>query len=305
MKLFVPGTMQGKKRGFTLVEILVAVTVLSLMIFLVSRLMSGATSTVTLSRKRMDADSQARLIFSRMALDISAMVRRGDLDYSSFKSPDNPQAGNDRLAFYSEGMGYFSGGGASFTSGDRSAVSLVAYAVLTDAYRGRPMLQRMSKALGWSANASMGWQGMAYLPVRLADQWPALFTSDPDYTSVGSTVFRMEYSYLLKADFSDPDNPLPARLSVTPWQAGASSANGFRDVAAIVVTLGILDPASQSIVDPGNTALAAALPDASDGQDTLSAWSAIVNDADFASTAQIPAPAAQSVRVYQRYFFLD
>jgi prepilin-type N-terminal cleavage/methylation domain-containing protein len=297
--------MQSRRHGFTLVEILVAATVLSLMVLLISVLMSSAASSVTLGRKRIDADSQARLIFSRMALDISAMVRRGDLDYSSFKSPNELQPGNDRFAFYSEGIGYFTGNGADFTSQDRSVVSLVSYAILSDLNRQRPMLQRMSKALGWSAHDSMGWRGMAYLPVKLADQWPALFGNDPDYTAVGSDVFRMEYMYLLKADLSDPANPKPARLSVRPWRDGASSVDGFKDVAAIVVAIGVLDPMSRVIVDPANTALAASLPDAVDGQDILSSWSAIVNSPNFASTAQILSPAAQAVRVYQRYFFLD
>lgn len=299
----------AQRHAFTLVEILVSITVLTLLVVLVSQLTNSTASIVTHNRKHMDADSQARLVFNRIALDIGAMVKRSDVDYSSFKSPTETQDGNDHFAFYSEGVGYFTGDPSSFTGNDRSAISLVSYAVLQDPARGgRMVLQRLSKALGWEADSGGGgkWRSMAFLPATLKGQWNDLFTKDPDYTTVGSEVFRMEYTYLLKPDNSDPANPKPARLSTTPWYIGShSSVDGFRDVAAIVVAIGVLDSNSNVIVDPNNTSLAKALRDAEDGKDIMSSWVSVINDPNFATLANIPKPAASAVRVYQRYFYLN
>ncbi len=291
--------------AFTLVEMLVAIAVLTLLVMLTAQLTNSATSTVSHSRKHMDADSQARMIFSRMALDFAGMVKRVDVDYSTFKSSNNPQSGNDRFAFYSEGVGYYSGDPSKFSGNDRATVSLVSYAVLRDAFTGRMGLQRLSKALGWDPDTGGTWRSMAYLPVRLMELWPNLFVDDADYTTVGDQVFRIEYSYLLKPSTSDPANPTDGRLSLTPWNAPHTSINGFKDVAGIVVTLAILDPTSQVIVDVSNTALASALPDAAEGSEVMASWVSAINSPGFAATARIPQAAASAVRVYQRCFYLN
>src|SRR6476660_1712264 len=88
--------------AFTLAEMLVAVAVLSLFLLFVVHLTDSTTTTTTNSSKHMDADSHARMIFDRMAIDFDKMLKRPDVDYVFLKQP-----GNDAMWFYSEAPAYF------------------------------------------------------------------------------------------------------------------------------------------------------------------------------------------------------
>ncbi len=287
-------------RGFTLLEILSAVAVLTLMLVLVNQLTLSAMAVMSLSGRHIDSDTEARLIFNRMAVDFSRMLKRTDIDYSSFKQPLNLQTGNDRCAFYSETSGYFSGTSQPAGSG-RGDVSLVAYRIANDPTTGTPGLHRMGKGLGWEPDPSgSAWSNVAFLPVTFNDRWPNLFTSDTDYRPIGEQVFRIEYTYLLKSTATQA-----ARTSITPWDTTAhTSANGFKDVAALVVTIAVLDNSIRILVKNFSD-LTQAFPDAKDGADTSSAWNAVVNSATFSTIANVSKPSAAGVRIYQRYFYLD
>jgi prepilin-type N-terminal cleavage/methylation domain-containing protein len=290
------------RSGFTIVELLTAMTVLTLMLLMVNQIVSTATIAMTMSGRHLDADTQARLLFNRMATDFSGMLKRTDVDYSTFKGPSNLQPGNDQLAFYSETHGYFSGATQPAGTG-RGDLALVAYMIANDSTVATPSLQRLGKGLGWEpdSSGSSSWSNAAYLPVTLTGRWPTLFNGDQDYRSVGNLVFRVEYTYLLKATATQP-----ASLSITPYLSGHTSANGFEDVAALVVTVAMLDNPGRALVKnysnlQGNTLL----PDAVNGSTPAAAWNAAINSSTFAATAGIPQRAASYVRVYERYFYLD
>ena len=130
---------------------------------------------------------------------------------------------------------------------------------------------------------------------------------DSDYSTIGDMVFRFEYSYLLKANATNTTTP-NAQVSIVPYDRGAvpahTTVNGFQDVAAIIVTLGILDSTSNAIVKD-KTKLIGCFPDAVDGKNTLSVWQQVVLNQNFATNAGIPRPAAAAVRLYQRTFYLE
>src|SRR6266480_281067 len=67
--------------GFTLAELLVSVGVLVLLVVLATQLLNSAATITVLGHKQMDADSQARQILDRMAIDFAQMVKRSDVDY--------------------------------------------------------------------------------------------------------------------------------------------------------------------------------------------------------------------------------
>jgi len=128
---------------------------------------------------------------------------------------------------------------------------------------------------------------------------------DADYVVAGSQTFRLEYTYLLKPD---PATGAAATLSNTPYRTGG--INGFRDVAAIVVAIGVLDSKSRAFASNGqrpwdDASLVTALPDVLDGSMPLTAWTSTLNGGTFASASGLPERAANNVRVYQRYFYLD
>src|SRR5213082_772087 len=136
--------------GFTLAELLVSVGVLVLLVLLATQLLNSAATITILGHKQMDADSQARQLLDRMAIDLAQMVKRSDVDYYVKSSATAPlrnvlQSGNDRIAFYSSVPGYYPSTGA------QSPVSVVAYRInsvsSTSAYN---KMERMGKGLLWN-----------------------------------------------------------------------------------------------------------------------------------------------------------
>src|SRR5581483_3482275 len=245
----------------------------------------------------------------------------------------NTQSGNDQLAFYSDTIGY---GSASLKGDSKAPLSLIAYQVgydlTNDPNSKTPVLRRMGKGLGWEPDNSKTYGSVAYLPItlnamvsQLAPNYALFDNTNPDYKTAGSQVFRMEYTYLLKSNTTDPSGKTFAgKLSPIPyWDSsmatGASvhtSANGFRDIAAIVVAIAVMDSTSRVIVNDysklSGLQATSIFPDAKDASndgaykgEIVAAWNAVVNDPNFATNANIPHTAAQAVRVYQRYFYLN
>ena len=298
---------RGSNRGFTLVELLVSMTVLTLLILFVSRLVNSATITTTLSRKHMDADSQARLVFSRIASDVAGILKRKDADAIFSK-----QGGNDKMFFYSEAPAYFSN---SPSAVDKSSVSIVGYRV-----NASYQLERLGVGLTWDGVSSSATitGGPIFLTTPLPTQtvpsptpdpastmagnWSAVIGSAPSYSGtstnhyhpVAEQVFRFEYCFQLKnGAFSD-----------NPYIAPNTSINGFQDVSAVVVALAILDTTSRKI-STDMTKIVAALPDVDPATKSMSGeWLTKIKASDFAQNAGIPQAAASQVRVYQRAFYL-
>ena len=74
-------TTAKRMSGFTLAELLVSVGVLVVLVLTFRQLLKSAATITTLGHKQMDADSQARQLLDRMAIDFAQMVKRSDVDY--------------------------------------------------------------------------------------------------------------------------------------------------------------------------------------------------------------------------------
>ena len=183
--------MRRSCHAFTLAELLVSVAVLTLLVLIAGRMVDSATTVATQGNKRMDTDSQVRLVFDRMAVDFSQMIRRSDVDYY-VKSNLDPEAGNDRIAIFSTVTGYYP------STGSPSPISLVAYRINGDtASTSLNKLQRMGKGLVW-AGVSTTDKPIIYGLQAIYNNWPAATsntTVDADYELIGPQVFRLEYFY--------------------------------------------------------------------------------------------------------------
>lgn len=297
--------------AFTLIEVLVAMAVLAVIVVMVANLLSSATAVTTLSNNHMEADNQARTVFDRMALDFSRIVKRKDVDYYI-----NKTTGNDQIAFYSEAGGYYPTGVTGETP--KSTMSLIGYRINAN------KLERLSKALIWNGvtTATPGAtsispatdKSMVFSPRTLATPktiigtWPTIVGSadpdpnpDPDYQVLSDQVYRMEFCFLLK-----PLASTAAVLSDKPsYSTVANDYTGFKDVAAIVVTLAVLDSRSRAPVTASNFNDAVGkLGDVSGtaiADPPLKAWQGKVALQDLG----LPVRAASQVQIYQRYFYLD
>ena len=298
-----------RTHGFTLVELLVSVSVLVLLVLLTTQLINSAATVTTLGHKLMDADSQAREVFDRMAVDFAQMVKRSDVDYYLKKFGIGPfTRQNDQIAFYSTVPGYYP------STGSRSPVSLVGYRVNSDpnspAYN---KMERLGKGLVWNGVSTD--TPVVFLPQTIGVTWPSAIstsTPDSDYELIGPQVFRFEY-YYLRTDLTLSDTP----------SAGPGGANGMRNIAAIVVDLAVIDPRSRALLTEDqinklnfatltqstNTFLSDFTSDQNQpGQFLFSKWRKTLKNlisGAVTTTPPMPRQALQGIRLYERYFYLS
>lgn len=319
-------------RAFTLLEMLVSVAVLVILILIATQLINGASAITTVGNKHVDADTQARTVLDRVAVDFAKMLKRKDVDYY-LKGPTNyaghgnghgygnkvqtGQQGSDQIAFYSQVPGYYPASGA------QSPVSLVAYRINGDSTSPAYLkFERMGKGLLWNGVSTLRnnpTSPVVFSPVTLATPWPAATlndgsgnSKDTDYETIGPQVFRLEYYYLLKS----------GKLTDVPWDtdAGHTSINGLADIEAIGVAIAVIDPASRSLVS--NASLYDLASDLADfrtapgrgvgGAKTISdlenSWNTslnlIITNGRASTGSPVPRAAASSIRIYGRSFDL-
>ena len=306
--------LQNRCRAFTLVELMVSVGVLVLLVFLLTQLLNSATIITILGNKRMDADSQARMVFDRMAVDFAHMVKRSDVDYyvkNSAAVPPVPQTNqNDQIAFYSKVPGYYPATGA------QSPLSLVGYRVNSDpnspAYN---KLERLGKGLVWNGVSTPDNDTPSvFLPLTISATWPYATnpqlsdpTSRPGYEIIGPQVFRFEYDFL-------------SNKGAFPGSANGIFNNGlnsWKDVMAIVVCIAVIDPRSKVLLTDADIATlngnsgsitSSFLRDYSHDQSRPGRlpllWQNTLNGIKTLPSGLSPRQSIPGVRIYERFFYL-
>jgi hypothetical protein len=286
---------------------------------MVAQLMSSATAITRTGHKHIDADTEARTVFDRIAVDFAKMLKRSDVDYwlkqqgaryypghsaghSNGKGhgKSTSQQGSDQIAFFSQVTGYYP------SQSYQSPISLVSYRVNTVTYQ----LERMGKGLLWN-----GAQGsnipIVFLPLTIDQTWSAATGTgaDPDYETIGPNVFRFEYYYLLK-NGQVTDNPWDTDTSLTPPH---TSIDGLKDVQAIAVAIAVIDSQSRSLLSNQNLIdLEANMIDFRNAPgksgngpkktgDLEYQWGQVVNG----NTASVPPATNQAIHIYSRFFNLN
>jgi hypothetical protein len=270
-------TTRCARGGFTLAELLVSIFVVTLIILMAGQLMTSATAITRTGHKHIDTDTQARVVFDRMALDFAKMLKRTDVDYyvkqrSGYKGHGNGHGwgqghngdlGSDQIAFFSQVPGYYPD-----TSG-QSPICLVAYRVNEGNANNNPAygkLERMAKGLLWNGrnNGNNSPYPIVFAPGQVtatpnptgpwAGPWAAAIkndntgaSSDGDYEVIGPGVFRLEYYYQLKngrvTDWPWDRWDLPSQITITnPLNIGLSQ------VEAIAVSIAVIDPAGRALI---------------------------------------------------------
>jgi Tfp pilus assembly protein PilV len=296
--------------GFTLAELLVTLGVLVVLVLLFAQLLKSAATVTTLGHKQMDADSQARDLLDRMAVDVMQMVKRSDVNYHLKIDPapatnttdcqqspvlecGTQRPGNDEMAFYSNVPGYYASGS---TGSQQGPVSLVGYRINSSATTLGNKMERLGAGLIWNGVSTINVPNQPVLFLTALDPWStAKYASTSTLDIVGPNVFRFEYYYLLKN----------GNLSSTPWYTG-STVSGMQGVAAIVTDIAIVDPKSRGLLNNAQvTTLQGTLSDYN-GQAPgvlLSNWRSAIDTNP--TNASLPRAALSAIRLYERFLYLS
>lgn len=290
----------ASKRAFTLIELLVAMAVVVLLMTGVIAILTSATALSGQSRKHIDADNEARMVFDRMGADFSRMLKRADVDYIFSKTAggSSTMGANDTCFFFSEAPSL----AGTTTSSLQNSVALIGYNI-SSGYQ----LQRLGQGLVLGAAPAPGMIFLTYSPVTATppplpgtagfaaplasstlggtsagespynvyvgnstDVPPYSSGTSSDYHVLGPDVFRLEFCFLLKPQTASDGTVLPAVYSNQPYDSRSSPGPahvstygiGLNDVQAVVVAIAILDGNSRKILSPANLAtLTAALTD--------------------------------------------
>jgi type II secretory pathway pseudopilin PulG len=326
--------------AFSLVELLVAMTVLTLLVAMTAQLTNVAVNTITASNKRLDADGQARVAFSRMGYDFQGMINRKDVDCFFVKNA----SGNDALYFYSDAPGYFSG-----NTGERSSASLVGYRIAKHKFTQASEQALYPNSVLERVGTGLLYEGLAPTPARgqityllIANSLPVRETTLPhthgyaigtaptwdgdvsagnlanSASTIADSIFRMEFCFMVKdpSKYGGKTFVAPITPGNTPWTnmefAGTTPNTTnmtmrqfYSDAAAVVVTVAVLDPKSRVLVTPAMfTDAAMALADGNDPS-VAQTWIKAINDGTFKNVSKLPQTVASQVRVYQRFFYLN
>ena len=278
--------MRRNQRGFTLIEMLVAIAVLTILIVIVSTLFTSASNVTSTGTKRMDIDSELRPVFNRIAVDLAKMVKRSDVAAHA-KTQGSTQTGNDLIAFYSLVDGFFP---TSNTAEKRQPqTTLVSYRI-NPSFR----FERMAKGLAFAGQHPSP-PLLFGTANTIAANWSTATSSnapDADYSVVAAGVFRFEYYYILKSTGAASEAPWPAipQINVT-------------DIGALAVNIAVIDPRSRALVtDSAIADLVGRMTDYEQAMGTtglIEAWQTTID-----GTTNIPRVALQNIRLYQRIFTL-
>ncbi len=305
-------------RSFTLVELLTAIAVLSILLLFCLSMIGSVSYVADTSERKGDIDTEARQVLDRIGLDIAGMLIRPDVDQFYYL---DPTTGSDKMFFYSHVTGYFN---SDMDASTNNAVTLVGYRINTaDNPNGQPVLERLAQGLMWDG-AGGGLQYLTFQPQTSAtaapvllggtitNQWTSVVgdtgdaTPNPSYyDTIGSQVFRVGICFQLSnGSFSR----YPGFTNSAPLYPGS-----ITNTVTVVVAIAALDTQSRQLVPAGSwqNLMTTALPiNASQLADTPpvlmdAQWNAALTKSGFPQSVGIPDVVASHIKVYQRSYPLN
>ncbi len=253
-------------RAFTLLELLVSMTILMLLTLLISQIVGMSGASTSSNTRKLQLLQESRFVLDRMGLDLAARLRRPELPLLFTKA-----VGNDEALFVSQIEGF---------DGDRS-VSLIRYHLEETSGARYFQLERAAESFYWDAGSNPS-EPQATLRFDAATPLPT--PSVVNHEVFSPNVIRIEWSYRRKNG-----------------ELRATAAADWSDVESLIVTVALLDDIGRQMLSEAQVeAVSNLLPDAVDGATPLAAWRAALDTA--ISTGPLPQSALQSVRLYQRAF---
>ena len=309
-----PTTPGEFRRGFTLVELLAAMILFSMIIGMTAWAVIGATDTTAGAEKQMDTTMQARAFLDRFGADLNNMMDEGGLTalyFSDYEELDpSDLAGNSAIGFVCR-------------SRPRTVTlvppipnyrgAVVGYRVRkTDDINGQeyPMLYRGDDDFLYESVTNSVMENLSLelldggIPVKHSFDWQA----------VGSGIIRFHISFLLNTgrivqtppDYKTTAMIFPSGVSTgsckfIPFRAEDSSDANRDYVVGLIASIAVLDTRTRDQAFKSDSTFAGKFerpPVSGVGNDTtaLSAWNGKL------PTANLSKPVRANIRFYERMY---
>lgn len=201
-----------RPRGFSLVEVLVAAALFSILLLALLAMSDGTTSLTNLAKRNIDASSKLRAASDRLATDIENAITEPGMTIHLVKGPDNHE-----LHFLSHVDGY---------NGERP-LAVVRYRVTA-----LPNHQGKGKTVYL---LERGAEGVTMNEPSAKDPNPG--SAQRPYDTLAEGLFRFVVELIGKDGLPIP---LPASGGEVPWSR----------VGAVAVSMAAIDDRATGIVDP-------------------------------------------------------
>jgi prepilin-type N-terminal cleavage/methylation domain len=155
-----------ESRGFTLVELMVSITILTMIVIMFSQSLGSVSSIWGRAQEKMDNYAKARTLLNRLQVDFQSLVPREDLP--NFGAQGN---GESVLGFYTLQRGFSSNSG-----GNSRPLSYVEYLPGNDE-KGLSVLNRLNRPFDYAASPD-------FLPAPTPD--PGATPTPPSPTPIDS-----------------------------------------------------------------------------------------------------------------------
>jgi hypothetical protein len=198
--------------AFTLVELLVAMVVLTIVVLLCAQMLVVVATTWNSGRSQADNFSKARIAMDIITHDVESAVIRQDLP-AFFSGPTSPA-----LTFYTKQAGLLT----SSTTGNRP-ISRVLYSVAIAADQSC-VLRRSSNGFNFGDD-------LGYSPAV----WAVPMGATPINSDIGPGVLVMNYQFI---DTTGLD-VLPANIN-NGW-ANSATKSGVQSLRAITLSMAVID----------------------------------------------------------------
>lgn len=258
--------------GFTLLELLVVMVVMTMFLLLTTTVSRDALSLHGSTKARLAADRHAAAFLRQFEADVSQRVNRPDTPPKIEKQP-----GNDTISLVTQRQGYAIRGPTA-----ERRVSLVSYRI------ARNMLERAASGYGFGKVPDRPAEKVGTLALKEIPQTGPELPDAGAFQVIAPGIIRLEFSFLVReAD----------RTTVT-----GRRPTDARQIIAVVATFAVLDPDRRAMLDDSQIGLIAAqFPDAADFSLPMPSWEQIATDLGTRMPGFPPAP-LQNVRVYQGIF---
>jgi prepilin-type N-terminal cleavage/methylation domain-containing protein len=291
------------KRGFTLVELVVSISILSILLLGLSSMMLFVAKTWLSGINSTDNFTKARVVLNLLDRDIQMMVLRQDL--AAFVDSSTP--GNSACSFYTNVQGN-PGTGLTGGSPDSRTVSLVQY--LLNNPTSQPTLQRLNYGMNF-LNA-FGARPTIGNPLNLPAPSNANLQTDTIFTG----VIRFQWQFIdgsgaiLNPPYTLSSTP-PATSSPptsnTPFWFDYAVPNAPYNPRVVVLSMVVLSNSAYKIALQNSNAMTSLLADFSatppTNQTYSQVWTSVLNPSSGSFDPSLPAPIRDSgaVQVFERH----